>query len=518
VDILKITKGNKVTSKKLPLGTYKVVETKAPNGYTINTKPQNVTLSYENQNVPLVSSSTTIKNDAVKGNIEITKQDEETGNTPQGTGTFTGAEFEIRDANGKVVDKLKIEKGNKTKSKDLVLGDYTVVETKAPNGYLINKKEHPVSLTYKNQHTALVLEGTTVKDKAVLGKIKVIKEDEETGDKPSGRGTLTGAEFDIKDKDGKVVDQLKITSGNEVVSKPLVLGTYTVVETKAPDGYLINTKPHKVTLKYEDEVTPIVYSSRTVKDKPVKGQVHVWKEDAETGKTPQGDAKLGNETVQVIDMKGKVVDEGKVPHGEKWTSKKLPLGDYIVKEIKQGEGYLLQTKEYPVSLVYKNEVTPVVFDSTTVKNEVIKAPIELEKYTLDADENGSGHLTELEGAEFTFTLKSSGKVMDKVVTDKNGYAKTKDLPYGTYVVKETKAPQGFMPVKDFEVNIKEHQKVYTHKLVDGTISMPIKIIKQDKDTGKVIPLAGTTFKIKDLAKDEFITQKIKYPTPMELTE
>src|SRR5699024_10886397 len=128
-----------------------------------------------------------------------------------------------------------------------------------------------------------------------------------------------------------------------------------------------------------------------------------------------------------------------IPHGETWTSVDLPLGDYTVVETKVNEGYNLQTKEYPISLTYQGQNEPVVLGDVEVENDVIKGKIAIEKYSLDVHGEGdSGFLHGLAGAEFTFTLKSSGEVYDIITTDEDGKAETKDLPYGTYVVSETK--------------------------------------------------------------------------------
>ncbi len=329
---------------------------------------------------------------------------------------------------------------------------------------------------------------------------------------------LSGATYEVYDGDKKVATVTTGKDGKAKVDQLLGNKTYTIKEVKAPHGYTIDAKAKNVKVE-AGKAKDVTFTNEVV-----LGQINVTKEDSKTGTTSQGDAKLGNESIEVRDIKGDVVDKGQVPHKGTWTSKKLPLGEYTVVETKAGEGYNLQKAQYPVSLTYKDQNTAVVIGDAPVKNEVIKGKVEIEKYA-HIDLGDSGFISEapetdfksLAGAEFTFTLKSDGKVYDKIVTDEKGYAITKDLPFGTYIVKETKTPKGYIPIGDFEVKIVENNKKLTYKIVDGDIKKFLKIIKQDKDTKKPIAVAGTAFKVKDLQTGEFITQdeKSEYVTNEE---
>ncbi|EUJ42935.1 SpaA isopeptide-forming pilin-related protein [Listeria riparia] len=339
---------------------------------------------------------------------------------------------------------------------------------------------------------------------AQLGDLEIVKKGNDT------TSLLPGAKYEVRNSAGTVVATPTTGANGKVTVSDLLQGTYTVKEITAPNGYLVATASQNITVKAAET------SQVTFTNTAVLGQVTLSKEDSETGAKAQGDAVLDGAEFDILNASGAIVDHVVIKNG-KATSKKLPLGNYTAKETKAGVGYNLQTKTFPFSLTYKDQNTALVLTDKVATNDVIKGKIEINKYS-HSNEGGSGFLGGLAGAEFTVIHKATGKEVAKIMTDANGHAITPDLPFGHYIVKESKTPAGFIKIGDFDVEIKENNKTLTYNVVDGDLKGLVKIIKKDKETGKTIPLAGTTFKVKDLKTGEFISQKVNYPKPTTITE
>ena len=201
-------------------------------------------------------------------------------------------------------------------------------------------------------------------------------------------------------------------------------------------------------------------------------------------------------------------------------TKEYVCGNYTVQEISPSEGYLLDKTVYSVGAEAENysiEHNPI---SMTVTEDVIKGNIAIIKHSDD----GSTQIETPEvGAEFEVYLKSSGSYeaakdseKDYLVCDENGYAQTKMLPYGIYVVHQIKGLENTEQMEDFEVNISENEKEYFYLLNDAVKKSFVKIVKKDAETGNIIPVSGIGFKVWDCANSEYISQKIYYPSEMIL--
>ncbi|WP_088815665.1 MULTISPECIES: SpaA isopeptide-forming pilin-related protein [Listeria] len=342
--------------------------------------------------------------------------------------------------------------------------------------------------------------------KAQLGNIEITKTSEDNK-------VLANAEYDIKDSSNKVVAHVKTDANGKATAKDLQMGTYSVVETKAPNGFTINTTPQKATVKAK-ETTKL-----TFKNKEVLGQFKITKQDSETGAKAQGDATLKGAVYGIYsDSKAtQKVSEITTDASGKAVSEKLKLGTYYFKELKAPQGYNLDKVIYEGKLTYENQTTELVFTHTTLKDNVIKGNVEFVKF---ADKPLFGTLLDgqkqaLEGAEFTLTLDSDGQEFGKTISDKDGKASFKNVPYGTYTVSETKAPQGYKKVADFKVTIDEQGRTYHYILEDKVYSADMKFVKKDAETGKIIPLANTEVKFLD-SKGEVVKQTINYPTKQTL--
>lgn len=155
---------------------------------------------------------------------------------------------------------------------------------------------------------------------------------------------------------------------------------------------------------------------------------------------------------------------------------------------------------------------------TGISDRVIKGQVAVTKFAdkpLTGDTEDDGVKLPLEGIEFTLTLKSTGEEACKIVTDADGYAITPMLPYGTYRIEETKGADGYRRVEPFDIVIDQNGKIYKYILENTVYETDVKIIKKDAETGKVIPLAGTQFKIKD-SEGNWVKQKYNYPVPTEI--
>lgn len=356
----------------------------------------------------------------------------------------------------------------------------------------------------------------TAKFEARTGDLKIKK----TG---SDNRTLANAEYDVKDSTGKVVAHVKTGSDGTITAKDLLMGDYTVVETKAPNGYTIDKTPRKVTVKAAE--TTLL----NVTNKAISFQVKVKKADTESGDTAQGDASLVGAKYGIYEDAAatKLLDEITIGQDLTATSKKILLGGasktVYVKETKAPAGYNIDKTIYPVKIDQKDDVTELLLGNATSKDTVIKGGFELIKFAnkplLQSMLNNlpEGQKQALEGAEFTATLKSTGVVAQTQTTDLNGAASFTGLPYGTYVVSETKTPTGYKAVADFEVTISEEGQKFHYILEDKVIEAKVKIVKKDIETGKVIPLSGATFKVKD-SEGNFITQHVNYPSDKDITE
>lgn len=522
--------GSFTLPEKLEHGSYYLHETKAPEGYLLGIEdiPFVVDQEFDWEN-PL---SITYPDAPAKGKIRVTKTDKETDKPiPLGAEfTVTAAEDittpdgTIRTEKGTVVATLTTDEKGKAETEALYLGKYVVKETKAPNGYLLNPKEFAVTLEYEDQETEIVYGKVTVPDDLAKGKIRVKKTDAETG---SG---LSGAEFEIRAKEdivtpdgtvkvkaGTVVDTIKTSDKGTAETKELYLGKYEVQETKAPQGYLLNTQKYPVELIYADQETEIVYGDVTVPDEIAKGKIRITKTDKETNKpipagaeftvTAAEDITTPDGTVRV--KKGTVVATLTTDEKGKAETDKLYLGKYIVKETKAPEGYLLNEKEFEVILTYADQETEIVYGDVTVPDQPAKGQIEI----LKKDEE-TGNL--LSGAEFTVTAAEDittpdgtvraekGTVVDTIVTDTTGIARSKELYLGKYVVKETKQPIGFIrPDQTWDVELKyADQKTELVKENLTIKNQPTEIIVDKKETGTDKPLEGVKFVIWNKDKED----------------
>lgn len=321
--------------------------------------------------------------------------------------------------------------------------------------------------------------------------------------KTSEDGVVEGIKFTVKGTDySKTVTTDKYGT---FTLTDLVPGTYTVTETVATRYAEQESK----TVKVEAGKTATVTFSNVLK----KWRAKVVKVDSEKT-TSQGDSSLSGAVYGVYDN-GKLIDKYTTDKNGSFTTSYYTCGsNWTIKEITPSTGYLLDETEHKVGASAGNFTIEKNTVDMTVKENVVKGNISIIKHS---DDGSTKIETPEKGAEFQIYVKSAGSYdkakdteRDTLVCDADGFAKSKDLPYGTYTVHQTKGIEGSEYMKDFDVFISENGKTYKYLINNGSLQSYLKIVKTDTDTGKQIPYAGAGFQIYN-SKGELVTMKYTYP-------
>ncbi|PEP77399.1 adhesin [Bacillus wiedmannii] len=382
------------------------------------------------------------------------------------TKELTGAEFEVRDSEDKVVAVLKTGEKGFSAPQTLTPGTYKVYEKVAPEGY--QKLTSPVEVTLQAGETKTI----KIKNTMQKGQIELKKIDSENGGK-----ALANAEFDIV-KDGVVVEHIITDKDGKAISKPLAPGKYILKETKAPEGYQLKEKEFEVNVT-GDGIFPITVENAMVD----KGNVEITKMDKESG------AVLAGVEFEVQDEKDKVVRKVVTDKDGKANVSDLSVGKYKLVETKSLPGYKKLTES--VSFEIKKGMTEVL--SLKVENEQLdKGSLEITKVDKDSQKALAGVVFEVQDEK--------GKVVKKVTTDKDGKANVSDLSVGKYKLVETESLPGYKKLTEpvsFEIK-KGMTEVLSLKVENEQLDKgSLEIIKVDKDSQKA--LEGVVFEVQDEA-------------------
>lgn len=314
---------------------------------------------------------------------------------------------------------------------------------------------------------------------------------------------------------GIEVNEYAVTDKNGVAKfKDVLIGTgYTLEEVDTPTRYVVPEKQtaavewNKVTNKSFDNVLK-------------KFNVTVTKSDSEKG-LPQGDASLAG-AVYGIYKGNQLIDTYTTDANGSFTTKYYTCGDdWSLKEIRPSEGYLLNTESQHIGAEAKlYTVEYNIAKPLDSYEDIIKGKIAIIKH---CDDGTTKIETPEVGAEFEVYLKAAGSYenaeeteRDILVCDEHGFAETKGLPYGEYVVEQTKGWDGKELLAPFNVFIKENGEIYRFLINNAPYEALIEIVKKDAETGKVIPAAGIGFKVRNTDTGEYIVQHINYPTPTDI--
>ncbi|MGX7202544.1 hypothetical protein BCR22_12715 [Enterococcus plantarum] len=465
------TNANGVASLgNLPYGTYKLIELQAPVGYELDTTPKYVTLSALSPGG--VASISILNKKVVKtGAIEVIKKDE-------AGKVLAGAKFFVINSSNKVVGQITTNANGVATITNLPYGTYMLSEYEAPAGYELDQTLRQVTLSEKSPNGKASI--TVVnKKKITTGTIEVIKKNE------AGK-VLAGAKFFVVNSNNKVVEMITTNANGIATSTNLPYGTYTLIEFEAPAGYELDQTLRPVILS---EKSPNGKASITVvnKKKITTGALEVIKTD-ENGK------RLAGAEFEVRDATNKVV--GKITTDANGTAilSDLPFGTYQLVETKAPSGYELDMTPKTI-VVSKDDPNGVI--GITVKNKQEKTTGSLE--IVKKDEAG----TVLEGAEFE-VYNSANELVGKISTDANGIGQLTDLPYGTYKLIETKAPEGyeldttekFITLAKTDPNGKASIDVINKKIELPKLGA-LKITKYVKDSNPTIYLSGAVFEVYD---------------------
>ena len=558
---------------ELAEGTYTVKETKAPKGYALDEETYTVKVESEEE------TTFKPKETPITARIDILFQKKSVGydhKYGEGDASLKGAVYKVEyyDSKNAPTDPVKAsgslkatwyfetnEKGeisgsdpkkasgydssNLYKDADgnivFPLGSYVIQEVKAPKGYILNDELVTVKVSEDgtdNPYTTSYNKGTS-SEEIMRGGVKAAKVDHTRATNvPQGDATLKGAEFKIYNQSehsvmvngteyesGKAVLTIKTDEEGIAQSDPVLpYGTYTIRETKAPTGYLLNETWEQSFTISENGV--IVDLTENVVDDSVKlGGIKIFKIDNDLDSAEaQGDATLeGAEFTVTNKSKGSVIVNGieyqpkevvmtisTNAEGIADTGQILPYGTYLIKESVPSTGYLLNTAWEQTVEVKEDKVTVELTDSK-IKEAVIRGGVKLQKIDNDtSDPYYQGDAT-LEGAEFTITNKSARRVVVNgnvfspdedvlvIATDANGKAESaKDaLPYGTYSIKETKPSEGYLLNTEWEktFEIREDGQIIDlteDPVREAVIRSGVQIVKRDKELGTSEAQGGAT--------------------------
>lgn len=425
------------------------------------------------------------------GNLEIIKTSED--------GIVANIEFTVT-GNGKTYN-VKTDSNGKIKIPNLTAGEYTVTE-KVPARY---EKQKSQKVKVQAGKTASVSFSNTLK----TGAIKINKQSED--------GEVGNRTFEIKGN-GKTYtintnnDGIAMLSDIPVYDKDNNKITYTIIEKNVPLKYVVPAN-QKATLTADATTT------KTFKNVLKKFTAEVIKQDSEY-ESAQGDGSLAG-AVYGIYKGDELVDTYTTDAKGYFKTKEYVCGDnWTIREVSPSEGYLLDDTVYSVGAEAKNYTVEKNTVKMTVKEDVIKGKISIIKHS----DGGTTQIeTPEEGAEFEVYLKSAGSYdnakeseKDYLVCDENGFDETKLLPYGIYIVHQTKGWENTEWMKDFEVVISENEKNYFYLINDAVLTSLVKIVKKDAETGNIIPVSGIGFKVWDCQNECYVEQTINYPTQITI--
>ena len=522
-------KNGEAVIKDLPLGKYRVKETKAPAGFVLNPDSQEVAFIYKDQNTPEIEEKLEFSNERQKVELSMEKQDAETGKTLKGA-TFGLYNKEAISSGDKVIVKADTllqeitsnEKGKAAFTLDLPLGRYYVKELQAPAGYVSSDEILEFDATYQGQDVKTIKLKSVKKNQPTT--VEVTKADITTGTE------LDGASMSVLDKDGNVIDSWTSVKDSPHVIKRLQVGkTYILREELAPYGYLratdveftISDTAEVQKVKMEDEV-PVArllvnkkgefLDSVSLLDN-AKGMIeHLFNYvtgnltdvtfnvyAAEAIRAADGvsaDYYAADELVGSITTDGNGIAQ----------MDNLPLGRYYIVEKETAHGYVLDNEPRYVDLTYRDQDTPLVTYSADWQNARQRVQVEVLKKEKDSDKVLSGAIFGLYAADDI--VSSKGKVLlakDTLIelktTDEDGKIQfVADLPIDSrYYIKELAAPDGYVTDQEPQEFTFEYQgsgtSVAEYAFTFEDEQTTVELSKADLTDKKELP--GASLKVTD---------------------